>query len=269
MSNEELTLVKYHAMCTAAGVTAISITVKPEGIGITLIGLIDGKRTVVADQLLPHGGPFDLVAMLVLQEFRQGVEGGVPAPRPTPAEPGCPGLVEHPLFPTVGPRAVAPLPTPAPEAPTIDTPTALKPDGKILTEAQAEELVQRWKQEFPAVAQALGTRLEGPVEDIVAVIKSTGFDPNAPIPETNPTDVIARAASSARERAALIAGCSRESGGEPPKHGEGHRRPLSLPLCTQCGAQPVSSGASKFCGAACERRSFLVAATARQGVKLP
>ena len=67
----EITLDRYRAMCTTAGVVEVRLIVERDGLTITLRGH-HKDRHVAVDVKCPWGHPFPLYAMRALEEFKTG-----------------------------------------------------------------------------------------------------------------------------------------------------------------------------------------------------
>jgi hypothetical protein len=83
--------------------------------------------------------------------------------------------------------------------------------------------------------------------------------PDVPLPEpVTPQHVLDAIEADGKARAAEIAKRAAHSQHgdirKPAPAGAGKRKPLSLPLCKQCEAQPVYQPNAEFCGSACARR---------------
>jgi hypothetical protein len=163
----ELTLARYHAQATAAGVQSIRFEVEPDGIVVVLRGMIE-RRTVSVELLAPHGQPFVLYAVAALDSFVRGQST----------------------------RTIKLTPNTPPDVPLPEPGTL----ADVFAKEQAAEIAKRASQ--------------------VNITK-------------------------------------------PSPAGAGQRKPLSLPLCKQCEAQPVYKPGAEFCGGECAKTWHMNSASRR------
>ena len=245
----EISLVRYYAMATQLGVYDVRMCAGDDGIVISLRGVIE-KRNVSVDVLCPVGQPFALYAMTALEEYKRGITSHLPLPefveREIPA--GTP-IVDGETGETIGKSSE---PTPMLTATIEETRTA---EGKIDHIKIETHLDDRVPQDVtPEERQAFDKAVD---EHRAA----GGYEG-----EWDRAQQRARAAKAA------------ELATQPVKHGNitkpapagaGQRKPLSLPLCKQCKAQPVYTEGAEFCGGACAKQWHMNSVAQTQGVKLP
>jgi hypothetical protein len=113
----------------------------------------------------------------------------------------------------------------------------------------------------PAPGTELDDRVPQPAQAVAEYLKGQDEVP----PEIQPAGrcVVPQPVASKAQQAAEIAKRSRPIDiHKPPPAGAGQRRPLSLPLCKVCKAQPVYTQAAEVCGAECAKKFYTAKARA-------
>lgn len=275
----EMTLDRYRALCANAGVLEVRLSIERDGIVTTLRG-VHKQRHIAVDVKCPKGHPFPLYAMRALEEFRLGRGEDVPH-----LPPDVPKVEESPP---------ANLDTATPEE--LDAIGGLL--GVERGDGEDDDSYRRALRREVRFASSLGPKqpyaddTEPPPPDTEpgSLAPDNAADEGETVEEfarkvapetTKPaslgTPPVVAAAQAAVEqarldnaaRAAEIAKRSKPVNiHKPPPAGAGTRKPLGLPLCKMCKAQPVYNAAAEFCGGECAKRWHMKAAADARGVKL-
>lgn len=287
-----VSLERWRAMAEGIGVDDVRFKFDQRGITITLRGT-HNRRTVESEVVCPPGQPFPLYAAVSLSRFERAMQGGGKSVEDF-AWHVAPELSKPAHFKMLDDEQHARDGTaypPEPDCPGVIASIDLKPPERL--PMTVEDIGDDKIKIGPTPGTELDDRVPQPTPEKAAEMRDLFYNLErepAPrerllAPETRePVDPIAAEAQRMLEgmgrghveahdkakRAEEIAARSNPIDiHKPPPAGAGARRPLSLPLCKQCKAQPVYQLGAEFCGGACAKQWHMATTAAARGIKLP